>query len=299
LVGYGSLFPTNPWSGVSGFDPMLQALAEREKHDEALKKIAGHLNEGLKGGDKNRMLMTLMMMRGLPTDDLLSLLAMLKPEIFQSLMGAMGQTAFNAQGQANAGAPIAQDAFQAPASSSGGGAPTSSPSGGAAGNMPVGATGAGMQPLTGNDQAMAGYIDKYLADHKSPAAGMGAGAMMVDAGKKYGVDPLILLSIFKHETVLGTAGVGMQKGLGVTAYDSNPSNSNPAADGMRNQIYKGAETFAKLRAENGGVGANASIDQQIAMTGRRWATDPGWASKVTAIYKEIAAGFKPSGGMMA
>lgn len=142
--------------------------------------------------------------------------------------------------------------------------------------------------LKGDDKKTAEFINDYLAKKDSPAAGKGAGEMMVEAGKKYNVDPLVLLSIAGHETGFGKLGVGMNKMLGVGAYDSNPNGKTPY-DGLENQIYSGAKTFSNLRSK-GGSSADAGIADQLAAANKAgWATDQGWAGKVANWYQKIAA----------
>ena len=152
--------------------------------------------------------------------------------------------------------------------------------------------------FTGDDKQKAAFIDNYLKSKGSPAAnpngGATAGEMMVDAGKKNNVDPLVLLSIAGQETVFGTRGVGMQKMLGVSAYDHNPRNVNPTFDGLKNQIYKGAETFARLRGK-GGASASDDLGTQLRAANRAgWATDPNWHSGVARHYRSVASAIPSS-----
>lgn len=164
-------------------------------------------------------------------------------------------------------------------------------------------TGAGTaQPVTslkGSDKRTAEFINQHLAENKSPAADAKkptAGEMMVQAGKEHNVDPLVLLSIAGHETGYGTLGVGMQKMLGVSAYDSDPSNVNPQFDGLRNQIFAGAETFDNLRGK-GGASAKDDIGAQLLAANQAgWATDTAWHEGVARHYQEITTAAKDFGG---
>lgn len=134
-------------------------------------------------------------------------------------------------------------------------------------------------PLKGQDKKTAAFIDAELKRKGSPAAkakNPTAGEMMVDAGKKYGVDPMILAAISAHETGHGKLGVGMRKMLGVSAYDKNPNNINPRFDGLRNQIYKGARTFARLRKKGGASASDPIAKQLLAANQGGWATDRRW-----------------------
>jgi hypothetical protein len=148
--------------------------------------------------------------------------------------------------------------------------------------------------LEGNDKKTADFINQYLQQQGSPAAGKQAGEMMVKYGKQYGVDPLALLSIAGHETQFGKKGVGVNGMLGVGAYDSNPRNStrNPKFSGIENQIRVGAKTFANLRAK-GGSSANDSLSRQFSAANRAgWATDRNWHNGVGRMYNKISSSAK-------
>lgn len=202
----------------------------------------------------------------------------------------------------------------APAGGSGGGGNQgggggAAPAGGSGGSSPAGGSG-GAAPaqnngnisasetnpskpinLEGDDKKTADFINKYLEDKDSPAAGTGAGEMMVKYGKENDVDPLILLSIAGLETQFGKTGIGVNGMLGVGAYDSDPNNAtrNPVFSGVENQIKKGAETFARLR-EKGGASSDSSVAEQIrAARVGGWATDPEWHNKVTKMYGQVSA----------
>ncbi len=170
----------------------------------------------------------------------------------------------------------------------------SSPISGSGGSSPVsessGTGAASSAPLTGDDQAKAQFIDEYLGQKGSPAAGQGAGAMMVKYGKEYNVDPFILLAIAGQETQWGKTGIGVNGMLGVGAYDSDPNNAtrNPTFSGVENQIKKGAQTFAKLR-DKAGCSPSASVAEQTSAVNKAgWATDQNWHVGVTKIYNQIA-----------
>jgi hypothetical protein len=143
-----------------------------------------------------------------------------------------------------------------------------------------------------NDQRIAEHIDRILRAKRSPATRLGpasAGQMMVDAGRRYRVNPFVLLSIAGHETGFGRLGVGARKMLGVSAYNHNPGNRNPRYDGVRNQIYEGARLFARLRAK-GGSSANSTIGHQLQAANRGgWATTGSWWGHVANMYRKIVS----------
>lgn len=180
-----------------------------------------------------------------------------------------------------------------PSSSGGGSAPSgggSAPSSGGSAPAPsAGDTQVNALPpkLAGDDKQLAQFIEGKLAG--TPAAGKGLGAQFVAAGRKYDVDPLALAAIGKHETGFGALGVGLDKMLGVGAFDSSPSTPRQW-DGAVNQIYSGAKTFANLR-EQGGSNAKAPIASQLSAVNKAgWATDPNWHSGVGRAYNELSKG---------
>ena len=147
------------------------------------------------------------------------------------------------------------------------------------------------------DAKMARFIDQYLEEQGSPAAGHNAGALMVKYARQYKIDPLLLLSIAGHETVFGKEGIGVNGLLGVGAYDDNPENAvnDPQFSGIEAQIRRGAETFANLR-EKGGSGPADSIDAQLqAVNQAGWATDPDWHLGVKRHYDQISQASPPQG----
>jgi murein DD-endopeptidase MepM/ murein hydrolase activator NlpD len=174
--------------------------------------------------------------------------------------------------------------------------------GGNYGTAGVGGVGQPQQlEFKGGDPDMSKWIDNYLAERGSPAAGHGAGEMFVKYGKQYNVDPMALLAISQHETNHGKLGVGVNKMLGVGAYDANPNGKTPF-DGMENQIRSGAKTFNNLRRK-GGSNPDAPLAQQLAAVNKAgWATDPNWHTKVGNHYNSIAgkamkAGAEPTKGV--
>lgn len=162
-------------------------------------------------------------------------------------------------------------------SSSSGGTSSTSSSGGATEIPPV--------SLAGDDKALAQFIEGELKG--SPAGGQGLGEQFVAAGRKYDVDPLALLAIGKHETGYGSLGVGIEKMLGVGAYDSNPDGATPF-DGAVQQIWSGAKTFDNLRAKGGADSQDSLADQLSAVNKAGWATDDNWHNGVGSHYNEIA-----------
>lgn len=187
------------------------------------------------------------------------------------------------------GSPVGMNPYGGGSPAYGGGSPSYS------GGAPVsGAGGASSVAFPSGDKGMSGFIDKYLQDRGSPAAGQGAGDLFTKYGKQYNVDPLVLLAISQHETNHGKLGVGIRKMLGVGAYDSNPNGKTPY-DGMEQQIRSGAKTFNNLR-KKGGSSPDASIAQQLAAVNKAgWATDKQWHSKVMKHYNQISGDAQKAG----
>jgi len=269
--------------------------SERQKKIEELQKkieeLQKQMEEDLKKGDVLSYLQHQKEMEGAQND--LKILqdaekAAANPIGHREVPGAAGTTGASPCGSLGSALPVG--------TSGGGGYPAGiSGSGGTPAS--TGATGSPAQTasapinLTGNDKKTADFINDYLAKKGSPAAGKGAGEMMVKYGKEYNVDPLVLLAIAGLETGYGKLGVGVNGMLGVGAYDSDPNNStrNPAFSGIENQIRVGAKTFANLRAK-GGSSPDAPIGEQLLAVNRAgWATDPNWHTKVAGVYNNIVA----------
>lgn len=205
--------------------------------------------------------------------------------------GAGSGGGYSPSSGAGSGGGYAPSSGGGSAPSGGGAAPSgggSTPdSGGSAPSSSGGQVNALPPKLAGDDKKLAQFIEGKLAG--TPAAGKGLGAQFVAAGRKYDVDPLALAAIGKHETGFGALGVGLDKMLGVGAYDSSPSTPRQW-DGAVQQIYAGAETFANLR-EKGGSNAKAPIASQLSAVNKAgWATDPNWHSGVGRAYNELSKG---------
>lgn len=139
--------------------------------------------------------------------------------------------------------------------------------------------------LAGDDKELSQFIETQLKG--TPLEGHGLGAHFVKAGRDKDIDPLALVAISRHETNFGELGVGIEKHMGVGAFDSSP-NAPRQWDGAVNQIYSGATTFNNLR-EKGGSNAKAPLDEQLAAVNKGgWATDQSWHTKVGSHYNEIA-----------
>lgn len=105
----------------------------------------------------------------------------------------------------------------------------------------------------------------------------------IAAGKKYGVDPVLLVAIGRWETDWGKKGLG-KKGLvlGVGAYDSGPVYT---WRGVAAQTDQGAKILAAH-----GVHTLADVKAGKA---KFWATSPGWQAGVVAMYAKERANTKP------
>lgn len=150
----------------------------------------------------------------------------------------------------------------------------------------------GISSASGSDDPakQAAWINDYLSQQGSPAAGQNAGEAFVKYGQENNVDPMVLLSIAGQETQFGKLGVGVNGMLGVGAFDDDPDNStrNSKYSGVENQIRLGAETFADLR-EKGGASADDPIEVQTAAVNKAgWATDPNWHTGVDRYYGQIS-----------
>lgn len=116
-----------------------------------------------------------------------------------------------------------------------------------------------------------------------PSIPVGDADKAIAAGKKYGVDPILLVAIGRWETDWGKKGLG-KKGLvlGVGAYDSGPVYT---WKGVAAQLDQGAKILSAH-----GVHTIADVKAGKA---KFWATSPGWQAGVVAMYAKEAANRKP------
>lgn len=266
-----------------------------EKLQQEIERVQNELQQARRSGDEDSA--------GALSQELDGLMQQLS-----QLLGQSGQSSPAAAPSGSGAAPVAaapsSGGGYAPSSGGGGGAPASG--GGAApasgGGAPAPASGGesggasevnALPPdLAGDDKKLAEFIEGKLAG--TPAEGKGLGAHFVAAGREHDVDPLVLASIGKHETNFGSLGVGLDKFMGVGAFDSDPS-APRQWDGALQQIYSGAETFANLRSK-GGSNADAPIGEQLSAVNRAgWATDTSWHTKVAGHYNELSQGSRSRG----
>lgn len=96
-------------------------------------------------------------------------------------------------------------------------------------------------------------------------------------GRKYGVDPRLLLAISGHETQWGRVGQGRPSqggyvlGVGVT-----DQGLQPRYRGIRTQYLAGAQTLANMGVHG--------IQDLIAGRAAKWASDPRWEKGVVQSY---------------
>lgn len=110
-------------------------------HQQTLKQISEAFNTALKNKDPQALRQLMMLMSGMSQEDLMAILGMVDPAIFQALMGSMNQSAFNPQGGGGGGGGGGSSApsNMGGGGGGGGGAPSGAPSGagGPAPNVPV------------------------------------------------------------------------------------------------------------------------------------------------------------------
>lgn len=166
-------------NGLPGFD-QFQGLGSPANRQQSLQQISDAFNQALKNKDPEALKQLLMVMSGMSAEDLMAILGMVDPAIFQALMNAMNQSAFNPQGGGGGGGGGGNAAR---GSNAGGGMPSGgAPStGGAAPNVPVSdkPLPAGFNPVTAAElkrimpQATDANIQKYLGPLNQAMAEMG------------------------------------------------------------------------------------------------------------------------------
>lgn len=96
-------------------------------------------------------------------------------------------------------------------------------------------------------------------------------------GRKYGVDPKLLLAIGGHETHWGSLGAGRQ---GYTlGYGATDSGTISRYAGVKNQYRYAASTLASWGVHG--------IQDLIAGRAARYATDPHWEAGVASVYRSL------------
>lgn len=136
----GGGFPQNPWASALGIDAFLNPSELRLRSDE-LRQLSQQVNTNLQGKNAQGLLALMQLLRGMPHEDLLTLLALLRPDLMQMLSDSMGRTAFNENGAGMPSMPNMNNGG-GPAPSGGGrssgGAPSSGGPSAASGPAPSG-----------------------------------------------------------------------------------------------------------------------------------------------------------------
>lgn len=114
----------------------------------------------------------------------------------------------------------------------------------------------------------------------------GLGKDFVSAANQYGVDARFLAALAAHESGYGKSKIATEKNnlFGFRAYDSSPFLSAKSYATKSDSINNVAKYLSKeYLTENGKYFNGYSIGD----IGKRYATDPNWASKVVAHMKKL------------
>jgi hypothetical protein len=192
----------NPYYSSLGIEEFLNPDQERLREEE-LRMLSGRVNSGMKNKDAQALMAMLTLMRGMPNEDLLTLLALLNPDIQKSLAEAMGQTAFR-EGGAAPNVPVGtSNNFSAPRSSGGAtggpsGATGAAPSGPAPGGTPAGQNLARVAEQTANSLGSVGWCYKGVSQAVAKAM---PGVNLSGASAYMAADQLAASSKFKEVKV--------------------------------------------------------------------------------------------------
>lgn len=166
-----------------------------------------------------------------------------------------------------------------------------------AGGSQSGATGSGPTPPPASDFAnvdlrfpapanvTSGTINQYLLTHNSPLAGLGQ--VFVTAQTTYGVDANYLVSHAILESSWGKSQIALVKNniYGYGAYDSNPG---VAAGRFPSLEYAILYQAWSIRQNYLTPGAGLYVSPTLKGMNVHYATDPNWASSISALMGELA-----------
>lgn len=128
----------------------------------------------------------------------------------------------------------------------------------------------------------ASRIDDYLKQHRSPLAGLGA--EFINAGRRYGVDPYLLVAISGAESSYGKHINGSYNPFGWGPgihFNSWGQAINAVASGLKKGYYdQGRKTIAAIGAKWAPIGASNDP------TG----LNNNWVKNVSSLYKQLSGG---------
>lgn len=140
--------------------------------------------------------------------------------------------------------------------------------------------------IRSNDKKMANFINDYLSLKNSPVKNCNVGELMVKYGRKYGVDPLVLLAISAYETGYGKLKKDATKIIGL---DFNGKEEQTSYNEIERQVHFGALNFRNMRLK-AGLMRNDPLEFQLLKINRSgWSRNPGWHKGVLTNYSRIVA----------
>lgn len=136
--------------------------------------------------------------------------------------------------------------------------------------------------VTAGNYQVADRINERLKE--TPMAGLGED--FVQAGQKYGINPLFLASLGIHESNYGKSQIAQDKNnlFGFKAYDRSPYTSAQTYASFSEGINKVA---AYLKTAYLTPGGKYFSGLGIADIGKRYATDPQWAKSIERIAQSF------------
>lgn len=136
--------------------------------------------------------------------------------------------------------------------------------------------------VTAGNYQVAQRIDEKLKG--TPMAGLGE--KFVQAGQKYGINPLFLASLGIHESNYGKSQIAQDKNnlFGFKAYDRSPYASAEAYGSFSEGIDRVA---AYLKTAYLTPGAKYYNGLGVTDIGKRYATDPQWAKSIERLAQSF------------
>ena len=133
----------------------------------------------------------------------------------------------------------------------------------------------------------AANIDNYLKAVKPGSPIIGEGKSFIEAGKKYSINPILLMSLANHESNYGTSAIATAKKnlFGINAIDSDPMGGATTYKTYKESILRAAEflTTGYMNPNDwryeGKYFGNKSEGFNV-----RYASDPFWGQKVAGHY---------------